>query len=113
MTILTAIMTGALFASGIYMTLSGSLFRLVLGLSILSQGANLIVFASGGLLNAKAPFIVDTTVSPPVVEPLSQALILTAIVIGFAMTAFLVVLARQTYVTWETDDLDTLTREDA
>src|SRR5690606_13629705 len=113
MTLITSVVIGVLFASGLYMTMSGSLFRLVLGLSVLSQGANLLVFASGGLRSGRATFISESSSDVLVAERLSQALILTAIVIGFAMTAFSVVLSRQIYIHWKTDNADTLNEEES
>ena len=90
-----AIVVGCLYAAGIYMMLRRSLFKLILGLVLLSHGANLLIFTVGGLTRGQPPVVEHGALAPAEVsaDPLPQALILTAIVIGFAMTAlFLVVL---------------------
>lgn len=98
---------GILFASGFYLLMSPYLLRIIFGFLILSQAANLTLFTVSGLSPGQVPIIPETaerlTASP---EPLSQALILTAIVIGFAATAFLVVLARQGKIAMNTDQAD-------
>lgn len=88
--LLAACAIGVLTMSGVYLLLRARTFSVVLGLMLLSYAVNLFVFASGGL----------TTGAPPIIaardrhaDPLAQALVLTAIVISFAMTAFVVVLA--------------------
>jgi multicomponent K+:H+ antiporter subunit C len=81
---------GLLFAAGVYLTLRPRLFSVLLGLTLLSYAVNLFLLASGGLLAGRAPL---TDQPPPWPDPLPQALILTAIVISFGMTAFLIVLA--------------------
>ena len=94
MTTLLAILTGAVFAAGVYLILSGSLLRLVFGLALASNAVNLVIFTAGGL-NARRPPLIgpgQTTVSEPVANALPQAMILTAIVIGFAIITFLLAL---------------------
>ena len=81
---------GILVAAGVYLSLRPRLFSVLLGITLLSYAANLFLLASGGLTAGRAPL---TTLPPPWPDPLPQALILTAIVIGFGMTAFLIVLA--------------------
>ncbi|CAM4047813.1 Na+/H+ antiporter subunit C [Vreelandella rituensis] len=87
---LYAITTGVLTACGLYLTLRGRTFPVVVGLTLLSYAVNLFLFSMGGLTTDGAT-IVDGPAS--YADPLPQALVLTAIVIGFAMTAFVVILA--------------------
>ena len=92
---LFAVTLGVLSASGVYLLLRGRTFQVVLGLTLLSYAVNLFIFAMGSLSIDREP-IVQTGLSPNLVnytDPLPQALVLTAIVIGFATSAlFLVVL---------------------
>lgn len=95
-----AIGIGALTTAGVFLVLRARTFAVVLGLTLLSYAANLFVFASGGLTVSAPPRIVPGGAG--YAEPLAQALVLTAIVIGFAMTALVVALALRARV--ETDD---------
>jgi multicomponent K+:H+ antiporter subunit C len=90
MELLLAIAIGVLVAGGLYLVLRAQTFSVVLGLVLLSYATNLFLFASGGLARNRPALI---AAGPPYTDPLPQALVLTAIVIGFAMTAFVVVLA--------------------
>jgi len=87
---LVATMIGLLIGCGIYLLLRSRSFPVVLGLLLLSYGVNLFVFAAGGLRVDQPPLIASGS---PYADPLPQALVLTAIVIGFAMTAFVLMLA--------------------
>ena len=88
---LVAIVIGVLTASGVYLALRARTFPVVLGLTLMSYAINLFLFSMGRLQIGKPAVISpDTTVYT---DPLPQALVLTAIVIAFAMTAFLIVLA--------------------
>ena len=87
---LVAASIGLLTGCGVYLLLRARSYSVVLGLLLLSYGVNLFVFASGGLSLNQAPLI---GAGPPYADPLPQALVLTAIVIGFAMTAFVLMLA--------------------
>ena len=88
---LMSLIVGVLTAGGVYLLLRARTFSVVLGLTLLTYAVNLFLFASGRL-TIGAPPILDPEVSR-YTDPLPQALVLTAIVIGFAMTAlFLVVL---------------------
>lgn len=88
---LYATLTGVLAASGLYLTLRGRTFPVVVGLTLLSYAVNLFLFSTGGLTTGGAAVISEN--GGPYADPLPQALVLTAIVIGFAMTAFSVILA--------------------
>ncbi|MBV6307372.1 Na+/H+ antiporter subunit C [Candidimonas humi] len=95
MEIVVAIAIGLLAASGIWLLLRPRTFQVIMGLSLLSYAVNLFIFGMGRLAEAKVPVIDPTKGADPAryADPLPQALILTAIVIGFATTAlFLVVL---------------------
>jgi multicomponent K+:H+ antiporter subunit C len=87
---LLAIAIGILSASGVFLILRARTFPLVLGLTLLSYAVNLFLFASGRLRMNAPPLIRE---GAAYTDPLPQALVLTAIVIGFGMTAYLVMLA--------------------
>ncbi|MDW7673124.1 MAG: Na(+)/H(+) antiporter subunit C [Bacillota bacterium] len=106
MELLMSIVIGILFAAGTYLIMTRSLLRVVLGTGLLSHAALLLILTMGGLKTGAPPLL--TEAGGPVVDPLPQALILTAIVIGFAVTAFVLVLAYRTYQELGTDDLDKL-----
>ncbi len=111
MNVLVALLVGALYAGGLYMMMRRSLVKLLIGLMLLGHAANLLIFADGRLVHGNPPLVpVGATQPPPgpIADPLPQALILTAIVIGFGVQAFAVVLMRSTYQTANTDDLDQL-----
>ncbi len=110
MATLLAIVVGCLYAAGVYMMLRRSLFKLILGLVLLSHGANLLIFTVGGLTRGRPPIIPAGTVAPAVssADPLPQSLILTAIVIGFAVLAFSLALFHRGYQTFGSDDPDDL-----
>lgn len=98
---------GLLFGTGFFLMMSPRLLRIVFGFLLVSQGANLFIFSVGGLTAGEAPLIPAGSELPvSKAETLSQALILTAIVIGFALTAFLVVLARQAAFAMQTENSD-------
>lgn len=105
---LMAYVIGLLFAAAIFMMLRRSIVKLVIGLMILSNAANLLVFTVAGMSRGVPPLIVlgaDTTKISPA-DPLPQALVLTAIVIAFGVLAFAVVLIHRAYQVVGTDDLD-------
>ncbi len=89
MELLVALAIGLLTACGLYLVLRSRTFSVVLGLVLLSYATNLFIFAAGRLAIDRPALI---AAGPPFSDPLPQALVLTAIVISFAMTAFLVVL---------------------
>ncbi|RCW70918.1 multisubunit sodium/proton antiporter MrpC subunit [Marinobacter nauticus] len=105
---LMALVVGILFAASIYMMLRRSIVKIVIGLIILSNAANLLIFVVSGLTRGAPPLIADGAkqVAGTVADPLPQALILTAIVIAFSVLAFAVVLVRRAYEVVGTDDLD-------
>jgi len=107
---LMAVLVGCLYAGGIYMMMRRSIVKLIIGLALLSHATNLLIFLMGKLTQGRSAIIpVNIEGMPqPFADPLPQALILTAIVIGFAIQAFAVVLIRRVYQVVKTDDLDAL-----
>lgn len=86
---------GVLTAIGVYLLLRARSFDVILGMTFLSYATNLLIFSAGRLASGKAPVLKDG-VAPDLAhytDPLPQALVLTAIVIAFAMTAVSIVLA--------------------
>ena len=101
-----AILIGLFFSVAIYLLLSRQLVRVLLGIAILGNAVNLLIFASGRLLRGLPPVIPEAFQVPPetIANPLPQALILTAIVISFSLFAFLLVLSFRAYQELGTDD---------
>lgn len=100
---LVASAIGAMTAAGIYLTLRGRTFQVVLGLAMLSYAINAFLFAMGRLIVDRPPIYAS---GAQYADPLPQALVLTAIVISFGMTALVVVLALRTYLETGTDQID-------
>lgn len=108
MEIVYALAVGILAGSGVWLLLRPRTFQLIMGLSLLSYAVNLFIFAMGRLTVGAAPIIDPAQASDPAgyADPVPQALVLTAIVIGFATTAlFLVVLLGARGLT-DTDHVD-------
>lgn len=110
MELLLASVIGGLYAAGFYMMLRRSLVKLILGLALLGNAANLLIFTAGGLTRAEPPLVPPGAIHPtgPFADPLPQAMILTAIVIGFGVLAFALVLAYRAYQTVGGEDLDAM-----
>ncbi len=110
-----AIVVGLLFAASVYMMLRRSIVKLVIGLMLLSNAANLLIFTASGLTRGAPPLIPEGAMAPlgPVADPLPQALILTAIVIAFGVLAFAVVLIHRAYEIVQADDLDQMKETDS
>ena len=113
MEVLLALASGVLYAAGIYLMLRRRLAQLIIGIGLLSNGTNLLIFTAGGLTRGRPPVIPDgaETLVPPYADPVPQALVLTAIVIGFGLLAFSLVLAHRVHETVGTDDVDDVGRE--
>lgn len=109
-----ALLIGALFAGGIYCVLRRSIMKLIVGLILLSQGANLLVFASAGLFRAAPSFALGETGEPPAgaADALPQALVLTAIVIGFGLVVFAISLLLRAYRAVGCDDIKAFNETD-
>ncbi|MHB0959495.1 MAG: Na+/H+ antiporter subunit C [Pirellulaceae bacterium] len=103
-----AIVVGGLYAAGIYMMLRRSVLKLIIGLALLSHAANLLIFTAGGLVRGRPPIVSEHAIVPAegIADPLPQALILTAIVISFAVLAFALVLVYRAHHTVGADDVD-------
>jgi len=103
-----ALLVGLIFAAAVYLILSRALIRVLLGIVLLGNGVNLLIFVAGRVTTAVPPIVPKGAAAPAGVfaNPLPQALILTAIVIGFAMFAFLVVLAFRAYQEMDADNTD-------
>jgi multicomponent Na+:H+ antiporter subunit C len=101
MTILIAAVAAILFACGTWLLMQRRLSRIIIGVGLLGHGANLLLVTAGGP-GGRAP-IIDSSLSGDYADPLPQALALTAIVISFGLTLFLLALARRQ---------DTLTGDD-
>lgn len=114
MEVLLAVTVGVLYATGLYMLLRRTLVKVLIGLALLTNAANLLIFTAGGLVRARAPIAAagETVPAAPFADPLPQALILTAIVIGFGIQAFAMVLAYLTYRRAGSDDTDVLRTTD-
>ena len=104
MEFLVASTVGVLTAAGVYLVLRQRTFPVILGLSLLSYAVNVFIFAAGRLLPGAPPILqkgVETYT-----DPLPQALVLTAIVISFGMTAVVVMIALSAYLSERDDRID-------
>ena len=88
--------------------------KLVIGIILLSQGANLLLFTAGGLTTGHPAFVDSATgmAHPLHADPIPQALVLTAIVIGFAVVAFTLTLLLKAYRELGSDDINTFNQTD-
>ncbi|TVQ42440.1 MAG: Na+/H+ antiporter subunit C [Saprospirales bacterium] len=109
-----AILTGFMYAAGIYLILRRSLVKLIVGLIILGNGSNLLIFLLGGITRGNPPVIGEneSMLTGIYADPLPQALILTAIVISFGLQAFAMVLLQREYVQGGVEDFDSIKEEE-
>jgi multicomponent Na+:H+ antiporter subunit C len=114
MNLLIAILIGLLFAAGIYCMMRRSLMKVLIGIALLSQGANVLVFSAAGLRETTPVFADSKTEMPPAdhADPLPQALVLTAIVIGFGLIVFSLSLLMKAREALATDDINALQTTD-
>lgn len=105
MEFLVASGVGAMTAAGVYLLLRGRTFPVIIGLALLSYAINMFLFATGRLVIDQPPVISPDAAA--YTDPLPQALVLTAIVISFGMTAVIVVLALRAYLEAGNDAVDT------
>jgi multicomponent Na+:H+ antiporter subunit C len=113
---LLALTLGCLVAGGVYLMLAGDLLRFLFGLTLISNAVNLAIFASGRITVAGSPPLVPDGAYAPaegVANALPQALILTAIVIGFGLFAFALVLTLKAYGLLGTIDIDKMRLSEA
>ncbi len=106
MEILMAFVIGILFTCAVYLMLSKSILRIIIGTTLLSHGAHLLILTMGGLKTGTVPLLGEN--AETYVDPLPQALILTAIVISFGVTSYFLVLAYRAYQELGTDNMDLL-----
>jgi multicomponent K+:H+ antiporter subunit C len=104
MELIVSLGIGLLTGAGIYLTLRERTFSVILGLTLLSYAVNLLIFVSGRLMIGAPPLIIGGATRHT--DPLPQALVLTAIVISFGMTAYLVALALRAKGDAGTDHVD-------
>jgi multicomponent Na+:H+ antiporter subunit C len=103
---LLAVVVAGLYTAGLYLLLRRSLVKIVLGLALVGHGANLLIFTAAGLVRGGAPLVPPGgDAGHPLADPLPQALILTAIVIGFGVLAFALVLFRRVWQSTGSEDL--------
>lgn len=95
---------GAMTAAGVYLLLRGRTFPVIVGVALLSYAVNLFLFATGRLAINRPPVLFEG--APGYTDPLPQALVLTAIVISFGMSALVTVLALRSYLEAGTDAVD-------
>ena len=114
MTLLLALVAGTLFGCGLYLLLQRSLGRVLVALVLLGNAVNLSVFVTGGLTRSVPPLAApgEAAPAPGAADPLPQALVLTAIVIGFALAAFAAALLWQVRRATDDDDPDMMRRTD-
>lgn len=110
MELLVAAAISVLVAAGVYLMLRARTFPVVAGLTLLSYAVNVMLFAMGRLTVGRPPILSEDTLS--YTDPLPQALVLTAIVISFGMTAMLVVLVLRGYLEFGNDHIDAREDED-
>jgi multicomponent Na+:H+ antiporter subunit C len=105
-----AALVGLFFAAATYLLLSKKIVRILLGIALLGNAVNLLIFTAGRLVREAPPIIAPDAEVPSglVANALPQALILTAIVISFSFFAFLLVLAFRAYQDLGTDDTDAM-----
>lgn len=109
MELVLAIVAGVLYATGLYLMLRRRLAQLIIGLGLLSNGSNVLILAAAGVTRAKPPIISQTAMTAEqFADPVPQSLILTAIVIGFGVLAFSLVLAHRVNESGGSDDIDTI-----
>jgi multicomponent Na+:H+ antiporter subunit C len=114
MQIVLAITIGVLYAAAVYLLLRRGVVRVVMGVSLLSQAVNLLIFTAGGIKEGGSPFVAGASTSlANAADPLPQALILTAIVISFGVLAFTLAMAYRADKSTGTDDVDDLRSTDA
>lgn len=101
-----AVVIGLLIACGCYLMMSSNLIRLLFGLTLISNAVNLVIFAAGRMTYAVPPLVAEGAETPPAgaANALPQALILTAIVIGFGLLVFTLSLVLRAYITFGTTD---------
>jgi multicomponent Na+:H+ antiporter subunit C len=108
MELVIALLVGVLVAAAVWLMLARNVVRFLFGLVLISNAANLVIFAAGGLTFGAPPLIPEGADAPAalVANALPQALVLTAIVIGFGLFAFALALVFRAYTALGTTDSD-------
>ena len=113
MELILVVLIGVLYAAGLYMIMRRSFVKVIIGLIFFGHAANFLIFTVGRITKGVPAFVkIDGSIAENFADPLPQALILTAIVIGFGVQAFAIVLFKRVYQTAGTDDLDELKSTD-
>lgn len=113
MEIILSVLVGVLYSAGVYMLLRRSIVKLIIGIILLSNATNLLIFISSGVMFGEPAFVKEGLAeADKMSDPLPQALVLTAIVIGFGIVAFIMALKYKFYEVTGTDDLDELKNTD-
>ena len=102
---LVASAVGILTAAGIFLILRRRSFPVILGLSLITYAVNVFLFATGRLA-LNSPAVLNKYEDVPYTDPLPQALVLTAIVISFGMTAVIVMISLSAYLSSKDDQID-------
>lgn len=115
MEIIMSIVIGVCYACAVFLLLQKRLLQIVLGIALLGHATNLLIFVAAGLHGDSVPIIPKGAESLPLtaVDPLPQALILTAIVIGLALFGFSLALAYRCVVVLGHDDIDQIIHTDS
>ena len=114
MAVVLAVVIGVLYGVALFLLLRRSLAKVILGLGILTNATNLLIFTVAGLVRAQPPIMAPDAeqLTTPFADPVPQAFILTAIVIGFGVLAFAMVLAYRANQVVASDDLDNMRTTD-
>ena len=107
MNVVFALAIGSLFVIGVYQLLGKDLLRMAFGLYVLFNGINILIMAMGSVWGDQAPF---AQLPGPYADPLVQAMVLTAIVIGFGLATFLLLLAARLAQKRDSLDVEEMTR---
>jgi multicomponent Na+:H+ antiporter subunit C len=106
MELVLAVVAGVLYATGLYLMLRRRLAQVIVGLGLLANGSNVLIFTAAGVTRGAPPVVPADGFAAPFADPVPQSLILTAIVIGFGVLAFSLVLARRVHESAGSDDID-------
>ena len=114
MEIVLAILVGVLYTAGVYMLLRRSILKFIIGIIFMSNATNLLVFLSAEIVPGNPAFVGgEANDYSNLADPLPQALVLTAIVIGLGMVVFILALKYKFFEVTGTDDLDQLKQTDS
>ncbi len=110
MELVLVLLIGVLYSAGFFLILRRSMVKLLLGITFLGYGVNLLIFLLGRITKGKPPVIEEAAnfFTDIYADPIPQALILTAIVISFGLQSFAIVLLKRVYALLGSDDLDDL-----